>query len=1070
MNKIATAIRNRLSLRPPQTDSLNILAGLADKLTLQKNSNLHEELQKVKSSYQTCADFERDFPSICFSIATGVGKTRLMGAFIAYLYLEKGIKNFFVLAPNLTIYNKLITDLSNPAHPKYVFQGIGEFVNNRPRVITGENYHEARQLTIFESEVHINVFNISKINAETRGNNAVRIKRLSEYIGDSYFNYLSNLKDLVLLMDESHHYRADRGMQVINELNPILGLELTATPQVERAGGAIKFKNVVYEYSLSKAIIDGFVKEPAVATRKNFDPSHYSVDELDLLKLEDGVRIHEDTKVALDIYARDNKTQLVKPFVLVVAKDTTHAGKLKELISSKAFFNGYYADKAMEIHSNQRGEEKDENIAQLLSLEDSNNKIEIVVHVNMLKEGWDVTNLYTIIPLRTAASTTLREQTIGRGLRLPYGKRTGSDKVDKLTIVAHDRFQEIIDEANKPGSIIRRENIIEIDTEDLSQPKEVITSTTGLEQEIAEEEKRIEGIAKPEEKHLSVVNNKVKETIVEILPELSNSVTSIHQLNNSEIKEIAIQKIKEKIQSAPQLDFFAQDMIKQIEDVYETIVSSFVKGIIEIPRIIIQQSDKVRSGFKDFDLDVGRLNFQPVSEEILVKKLREQDNAYDTIIGGGKIVIDHPERIIVNELINAPEVEYDRHADLLFKLANQAIDKFQTYLDNENLINVVQYHKREIGRYIHSQLMEHFYFEDSGFERPTVKPFTKIEEHNFSKYTKDKIHHYTETIIPTNSIPTKVFSGFQKACHTFYKFDSKTEKDFAIILETDKDVTKWLRPAQSQFNIYWKHNSKQYTPDFIVETKGMIYMVETKKEGDIETAEVQAKSQAALEYCIHASEFTTTHNGKPWEYALIPHNVVMVNMGFSTLMERFKMKAASKNKISSGEREKSDLFFSDLIADEDLAEGEKFSEYLPVYSVEAVATSFGEEQPVELLGWKKIDIGKKLQKDMFLAQVVGKSMEPTIKDGSFCVFRLEKGGSRNGLIVLVASNLVSDPETQQRFTIKRYSSEKEQRDDGTWRHKKIVLSPDNKDFKDIVLENVSGEDFKIIAEFVEELD
>ena len=332
MNKIANAIKNRLSLRDPQAESLKILAELVEKLTLKKDINLSDALQEVKSSYPTCTDFERDFPSICFALATGVGKTRLMGAFIAYLYLAKGIKNFFVLAPNLTIYNKLMEDFSNPAHPKYVFQGIAEFVSNQPRVITGDNYREARQMTMFESEVHINIFNISKINAETRGGNVARIKRLSEYLGDSYFNYLSNLEDLVLLMDESHHYRADRGMQVINELNPILGLELTATPQVERAGRAIKFKNAVYEYSLAKAIIDGFVKEPAVATRKNFDPTKYSVDDLDRIKLEDGIRIHEDTKVALDIYHRDNKTWLVKPFVLVVAKDTTHAGKLKELI------------------------------------------------------------------------------------------------------------------------------------------------------------------------------------------------------------------------------------------------------------------------------------------------------------------------------------------------------------------------------------------------------------------------------------------------------------------------------------------------------------------------------------------------------------------------------------------------------------------------------------------------------------------------------------------------------------------------------------------------------------------
>ena len=216
--------------------------------------------------------------------------------------------------------------------------------------------------------------------------------------------------------------------------------------------------------------------------------------------MEDGIRIHEDTKVALDIYARDNKVRQVKPFVLVVAKDTSHAGAFKELITSNAFFDGYYADKVMEIHSNQTGSEKEENIDQLVSLESPDNRIEIVIHVNMLKEGWDVTNLYTIIPLRTAASMTLREQTIGRGLRLPYVYRTRNDKVDKLTLVAHDRFQEIIDEANKPDSIIKRENIIEIDEHEINQKKEVITSVSNIERKFEEEQKRIESIPQPEQK------------------------------------------------------------------------------------------------------------------------------------------------------------------------------------------------------------------------------------------------------------------------------------------------------------------------------------------------------------------------------------------------------------------------------------------------------------------------------------------------------------------------------------------------------------------------------------------
>ena len=240
--------------------------------------------------------------------------------------------------------------------------------------------------------------------------------------------------------------------------------------------------------------------------------------------------------------------------------------------------------------------------------------------------------------------------------------------------------------------------------------------------------------------------------------------------------------------------------------------------------------------------------------------------------------------------MNYTEIDYDVQADLLFKLAGQAVKKFRSYLNEDNLMNVVQYHKKEISGYIHSQMMEHFYYEAPGFEKPIVKPFTKIEEHNFSKYTKDSIHHFTDTITPTRAIPSKVFSGFRKACHNLYKFDSKTEKDFAIILENDKAILKWLRPAQNQFHIYWKRRERRYYPDFVVETAEAIYMVETKKEGDIESSDVQEKSQAALQYCEHATEFTTKNSGKPWKYVLIPHNAVQANMSFEYLAKAYEQK------------------------------------------------------------------------------------------------------------------------------------------------------------------------------------
>ena len=162
-------IKNRLSLREPLQEALDIVAQLSDDLTLNKLPDneeealvfLKSELDKVKNSFTTCTSFQRDFPSVAFSIATGVGKTRLMGACIAYLYLQKGIKNFFILAPNLTIYDKLIEDFGNPAYHKYVFNGISEFVHNRPVIITGDNYNQQGNL-FKEGEIRINIFNISK--------------------------------------------------------------------------------------------------------------------------------------------------------------------------------------------------------------------------------------------------------------------------------------------------------------------------------------------------------------------------------------------------------------------------------------------------------------------------------------------------------------------------------------------------------------------------------------------------------------------------------------------------------------------------------------------------------------------------------------------------------------------------------------------------------------------------------------------------------------------------------------------------------------------------------------------
>ncbi len=152
----------------------------------------------------------------------------------------------------------------------------------------------------------------------------------------------------------------------------------------------------------------------------------------------------------------------------------------------------------------------------------------------------------------------------------------------------------------------------------------------------------------------------------------------------------------------------------------------------------------------------------------------------------------------------------------------------------------------------------------------------------------------------------------------------------------------------------------------------------------------------------------------------------------------------------------------------DPTEKGKYVTCVPLYSLKAAAGSFGDVQSVEPEGWVQVKTGRKLQSGMFVAQVVGRSMEPAIPEGAWCLFRAPVEGTRQGKTVLVQLRDTTDPETGQRYTVKRYESEKNTTGD-TCYHTKINLKPVNPEFKPIVLTgDVEGE-LLVIAEVVEVL-
>jgi type III restriction enzyme len=935
--KVARSIAGRLSLRQPQTESLDILHNALEAVPALRDSHARspDELKAMQtalaSQFPTLTDFEREFPSMCFALATGVGKTRLMGAFISYLYAAYGYKHFFVLAPNLVIYEKLIQDFT-PNTPKYVFKGIAEFATAVPEVITGETYEQMGDLVsqAIDAPVQINIFNIAKINSEVRGGKAPKIKRLSEYLGQSYFDYLASLPDLVLIMDESHRYRAGAGIRALNELKPLLGLELTATPFTEgTAGKTVPFKNVVMDYPLARAIEDGFVKEPAVVTQQNFNPADHSAEQIEVIKIKDGIRVHEETKVHLLTYAAQTGQKPVKPFVLVIARDTTHAAQLLAQIESDSFFSGNYKGKVIQVDSSRTGAEEEEMIRRLLAVESYDEPTEIVIHVNMLKEGWDVTNLYTIVPLRAANARTLIEQSIGRGLRLPYSRKTGVEVVDRLNIIAHDKFQEVIAEANRGDSPIRLKQLKldPTDSEGNRLTSYTVPSTLSMFLGLAYA-KGVGGNGQTVSLDVTTGSSTgIGTAAISTFPSGTQPTSPVFHTGEDRQIAIAAMEIIAEVGryrdgasiaptsaslSAPSIQQHITNLVQQrlvpmqpgtqgellqskfndsaaVAEVVRQAVGAFVEHTIDIPRISVVPVGPVNSGYASFSLDISRLNYQPLANTLESHGL--QSNRVLTYGDAAVVEESRFEDYIVRELINFDDVSYDDHADFIYQLADQAVSHFKSYLsDDDALHNVLANYSKPIAEIIHTQMAKHYVEESAGSDVVVSQGFVPLKPCAFTAKDELKPLHWAPD--DKRTIGQYLYSGFARCSYPYQKFHSDTERILATVLE--RQAKRWFRPAAGQFNIYYRSGAFQpeYIPDFVAALDDVILMIETKKAQEVAASQesetdVRAKADQAALWCKNATDYSNKVGGKPWRYLLIPHDAVAANVTMDNLVSRF---------------------------------------------------------------------------------------------------------------------------------------------------------------------------------------
>ncbi len=472
--------------------------------------------------------------------------------------------------------------------------------------------------------------------------------------------------------------------------------------------------------------------------------------------------------------------------------------------------------------------------------------------------------------------------------------------MDRLNIVAHDKFQEIIDDANRADSPIRLKQVI-LDAPSADDKKvsvqvdswamtrlglggasvmTVTPSGTGGSSQATDPTPPV--FATDSERQAARVVMEVIGTY-EVRRDL---VPTSNALLRPEVQREILAEVTERLKPS-QGSLIADDSKIDLAAVVAKTTEIVVQQTIDIPRIAVVPTGDVTTGFHPFTLDIDQLHLQPGEREIVGQMLRT--NEQFTLASEVGLKENRPEDYIVHALVDFDDIDYFTHADLLYDLAGQLVRHLLGYLSEDETRSVLDRDRRLIAREIHAQMMAHFWEQATSYEVQISRGFTELKPCNYTAAAGQTAHHFRETVIDTSRIKQMLFGGFERCLYPLQKFDSDTERRFCIILE--RDALKWFKPAKGQFQIYYKLGTEQpeYVPDFVAETSSITYMVETKARTDVNTQEVQAKADSAARWCKLASDHAAEVGTKPWKYLLLPHDEVSESKRLSDYL-RFEVK------------------------------------------------------------------------------------------------------------------------------------------------------------------------------------
>jgi type III restriction enzyme len=801
--------------------NVELLEGVASRLDLREPNMRAVETLAAELSQHFDIDLRpAPFEGIIDS-ATGVGKTYILAGSIEYL-AATGVRNFAVITPGRTILDKTVANFT-PGHRKSLLGGM----EVSPVVITSENFNSAAMRAAMDDPTQVKLF-IFTVQALTKPTTETGRKthKFQEGLGRAFYAHLDALRDLVVFADEHHCYYGPAFSAAVRDLTPWALVGLTATPHRRTPP-----EEIIFRYPLAAAIADRLVKTPVLVGRKDdrSDPT---------TKLLDGIRLLEAKRTAIELYCAETGVTPINPVMLVIAQTIEEAEDLADLLRSPSFAQGRYADHVLVVHS----KKPDEDLAKLQSVEDDDSPVRIIVSVGMLKEGWDVKNVYVIASMRSSVSEILTEQTLGRGLRLPFGAYTEWELLDTLEVLAHERYEDLLRKArvinqafidHRTRAVLRRnaqgEEVSVIESELVAVS--VAASATIEPSDIANggavnEPPMMSSPASPEN----------AQPVIEHLEDRQSQADAQARVPELPPRPAPVQLVIPALRmTAVESHFSLADITDH--EAFRRLGQRLARDPIgELRRIRLSvHVVETLDGLRHTEMAPSRTLDRVESPASLIPLEDAVKRMADQVLGSSIVPARKGQRAQLAPLLEA----------FLSGLGDRAELILSSYLDRAaaGFIQLVSSEQRRFAtapRY--DEILE-------------LRPFAPLR-HGRPATSSDRFGVFKKGV---------GYTGWQRSMYEQVWFDSATERELANLIDDADQVQVWARLHIKDLEI--RYEGGTYNPDFLAAGDGQRWVIETKADRELQTQNVQAKREAAQRWANHVS--ADERVTERWNYMLI---------------------------------------------------------------------------------------------------------------------------------------------------------------------------------------------------------